>query len=402
LKGKHLSELITDKAINYISRQKDAAPEKPFFLYYAPGATHAPHQVAAKWSDAYKGKFDEGWDVYREKVIANQKKLGIIPANAKLPDRNPTVKEWKSLSADEKKLYAKFMEVYAGYLSYTDYEVSRLVNHLKEINQLDNTIFFVILGDNGASKEGTYLGTIDEPLLKRAFSGASEESNLANNLAKIDAIGTAKAIEGNYPLGWAQATNTPFRNWKQDAHSEGGTRNPLIVYYPKGIQEKGGIRNQYGHVIDILPTTLEYIGLSTPTEIKGIAQDPIQGTSLVYSFADAKAPSQHNLQYYYIFGSRALYKDGWKAAAIHHPDFIDITEARASGKKPVKSDILNDTWELYNLNTDFNERIDLAKKYPEKLKELQEEFHQQALKNNIYPLINWEDVLNLRIHKKNQ
>jgi arylsulfatase A-like enzyme len=401
LKGKHLSELITDKAISYINRQKDAAPEKPFFLYYAPGATHAPHQVEASWSDKYKGKFDGGWDVFREKVIANQIKLGVIPANAKLPERNPNVKAWNTLSLDEKKLYARFMEVYAGYLEYTDYEVSRLVNHLKEINQLDNTIFFVVLGDNGASKEGSFLGTIDEPLTKRIFSKSSEEENIANNFTKIAELGTPQAIEGNYPLGWAQATNTPFRNWKQDAHSEGGTRNPLIVYYPKGIKEKG-IRNQYGHVIDILPTTLEYLGIEKPKEIRGIAQDSIQGTSLVYSFENAKAPSRHNLQYYYIFGSRALYKDGWKAAAIHHPDFVDLSEAKYLGKKPVKSDYNNDTWELYNLNVDFNERFDLAKKYPEKLKELQEDFNQQAIKNNIYPLIDWEDVLNRRIHKANK
>lgn len=401
LKGKHLSELITDKAISYINRQKDAAPEKPFFLYYAPGATHAPHQVEASWSDKYKGKFDDGWDVFREKVIANQIKLGVIPANAKLPERNPNVKAWKTLSPDEKKLYARFMEVYAGYLEYTDYEVSRLVNHLKEINQLDNTIFFVMLGDNGASKEGSFIGTIDEPLSKRLFSKNSEEEGVVNNFAKINKIGTPQAIEGNYPLGWAQAANTPFRNWKQDAHSEGGTRNPLIVYYPKGIKEKG-IRNQYGHVIDILPTTLEYLGIEKPKEIRGIAQDSIQGTSLVYSFENAKAPSRHNLQYYYIFGSRALYKDGWKAAAIHHPDIVDLTEAKYLGKKPVKSDYNNDTWELYNLNSDFNERFDLAKKYPEKLKELQEDFNQQAIKNNIYPLIDWEDVLNRRIHKANK
>lgn len=401
LKGKHLSELITDKAISYISRQKDAAPDKPFFLYYAPAGTHAPHQVAASWSDKYKGKFDEGWDVFREKVIANQIKLGVIPANAKLPERNPNVKPWKTLSADEKKLYARFMEVYAGYLEYTDYEVSRLVNHLKEINQFDNTIFFVMLGDNGASKEGSFIGTIDQPLSKRLFSKDSEEESLVNNYAKIDEIGTPKAVEGNYPLGWAQAANTPFRNWKQDAHSEGGTRNPLIVYYPKGIKEKG-IRNQYGHVIDILPTTLDYLGIEKPKEIRGIAQDSIQGTSLVYTFENAKAPSRHTLQYYYIFGSRALYKDGWKAAAIHHPDIVDLTEAKYLGKKPVKSDYNNDTWELYNLNSDFNERFDLAKKYPEKLKELQEDFNQQAIKNNIYPLIDWEDVLNRRIHKANK
>jgi arylsulfatase len=401
LKGKHLSELITDKAISYINRQKTVAPNKPFFLYYAPGATHAPHQVAKEWSDKYKGKFDEGWDVYRDKVLVNQKKLGLIPADAKLPTRDSYVKAWKDLSPDEKKLYARFMEVYAGYLEYTDYEVSRIVNHLKEINQLDNTVFYVILGDNGASKEGTASGTIDEALSKRIFSPLTKAEALSQNLAKIDLIGTPKAIEGNYPQGWALAANTPFRNLKQDAHSEGGTRNPLIVYYPKVIKTPG-IRTQYGHVIDILPSTLETIGIQAPKDIRGIAQDTIQGTSLVYSFADAKAPSRHRIQHYYIFGSRSLYKDGWKASAPHHPDFNDLTEAGGLLKYNGPSNFDNDIWELYNLNDDFNERVDLAKKNPEKLKELQTEFDNQAKKNNLYPLLDWQDVLRQRIHKTNK
>ena len=401
LKGKHLSELITDKALVYIDSQKKAAPNKPFFLYYAPGATHAPHQVAKEWSDKYKGKFDEGWDVYRDKVLANQKKLGLIPADAKLPTRDSYVKAWNTLSADEKKLYAKFMEIYAGYLEYTDYEVSRIVNHLKEINQLDNTVFYIVLGDNGASKEGTALGIIDQPLTKKFFVATTKEEDLKENLSKIDLLGTPEAFEGNYPYGWALASNTPFRNLKQDAHSEGGTRNPLIVYYPNGIKTPG-VRNQYGHVIDILPSTLETVGIKAPKEIKGIAQDAIQGTSLAYSFADAKAPSRHTTQYYYIFGSRALYKDGWKASAAHHPDFIDIIDGGALAKNTGPSTFDNDVWELYNLNVDFNERVDLAKKNPEKLKELQAEFDNQAKINNIYPLIDWQDVLKQRVHKKNK
>jgi arylsulfatase A-like enzyme len=401
LKGKHLSELITDKAIVYIDRQKSAAPNKPFFLYYAPGATHSPHQVAKEWSDKYKGKFDEGWDVYRDKVLANQKKLGLIPADAKLPTRDSYVKAWNTLSPDEKKLYSRFMEIYAGYLEYTDFEVSRIVNHLKEINQLDNTVFYIVLGDNGASKEGTESGTIDQPLLKKLFGNGTKEDAVKENLSKINLLGTPEAIEGNYPYGWALAANTPFRNLKQDAHSEGGTRNPLIVYYPKGIKTPG-IRTQYGHVIDILPTTLETVGIKAPKEIKGIAQDSIQGTSLVYSFTDAKAPSRHTLQYYYIFGSRALYKDGWKAAAPHHPDFIDIVDNGALAKNTGPSTYDNDVWELYNLNTDFNERVNLAQKNPEKLKELQAAFDDQAKKNNIYPFIDWQDVLKQRVHKKNK
>lgn len=399
LKGKHLSELITDKAITYIDRLKRAAPNKPFFLYYSPGATHAPHQVEKKWSDAYKGQFDEGWDVYREKVIANQKKLGIVPADAKLPDRHETVQAWNKLSADEKKLYARFMEVYAGYLSYTDYEVSRIINHLKSINQLDNTLFFVVLGDNGASKEGTYVGTVDTPLLQRALSPDTQQDSFIKNLKDIDKLGTPAAIEGNYPLGWAQATNTPFKQWKQDANAEGGTRNPLIVFWPKGIKNPGEIRTQYGHVIDLLPTTTEVIGIKNPIKIKEVVQDPIQGTSLKYSFENALAPSQHNSQYFYIFGSRAIYKDGWKAAAAHHPNYVDITIR--TGKPPVKANYDADEWELYNLNEDFNERNNLAAQYPEKLKELKALFDVEAKKNNIYPFIDFDDVLHRRLHKTN-
>jgi len=398
--GRHLSEQITDKAIDYISKQKKAAADKPFFLYYAPGATHSPHQVDTAWSNKYKGKFDEGWDVYREKVIANQKKLGIIPADAKLPERNERINAWSSLSADQKKLYARFMEVYAGYLEYTDHEVNRLINYLKSINQLGNTLFFVILGDNGASKEGDYNGTIDEPLRKKFVTKTSEAEQLKNNLTKIDLIGTPQGIEANYPLGWAQAANTPFKFWKQDAHSEGGTHNPLIVFYPKGIQNKGGIRDQYGYVSDILPTTLDFIGIEKPKTIKGIPQDSITGVSLVPSFTNAAAKSAHTVQYYYIFGSRAIYKDGWKAAAAHHPDFVDLTTEAAPNAAPIARDFDKDTWVLYNLETDFNERIDLAKKNPEKLKELRELFDEQAKKNNVYPLIDWDDVLKQRVHKK--
>ena len=223
--GRHFSDQITDKAISYIDRQKKAAPNKPFFLYYAPGATHAPHQVDKYGSDQYKGKFDKGWDVYREEVFERQKRFGLVPADAILPDRNPDIKAWDQLSADEKRLYARFMEVYAGYLTYTDFEVGRLINHLKEVNQLDNTLVFIMIGDNGASKEGTLNGDIDRPLLGKSLT---EGENITYNLSKIGEIGTSVATEGNYPLGWAQAANTPFKFWKTDANSEGGTHNPLI------------------------------------------------------------------------------------------------------------------------------------------------------------------------------
>lgn len=392
--GRHLNELITDKAISYIQKQQKAAPGKPFFLYYAPGAAHAPHQVAKEWSDKYKGKFDEGWDVYREKVLANQKKLGVIPANAVLPERNPLIGEWKKLTPDQKKVYARFMEVYAGFLSYTDAEIGRVVNYLKETNQLDNTVIFVAIGDNGASKEGTTQGTINQSIFAQ---GSSDEKNLQDNLANIGEIGTPQGLNTNYPLGWAQATNAPFKNWKQDAQSEGGTRNPLIVFYPKGIKDKGGIRNQYSHVNDILPTTLDIAGIKAPEYIKGIKQDIIQGSSLYSSLNNAKAESLHKIQYYYIFGNRAIYKDGWKAAAAH-PDPFTLLKAAGKNGTPQASNFDNDVWELYNLNEDFNERNNLAKKYPEKLEELKKLFDEQAKENNVYPLIDWQDVLGRKIH----
>ena len=394
--GRHLNEQITDKAISYLTRQRKVAPDKPFFLYYAPAATHAPHQVASVWSDQYKGRFDGGWDEFREKVFARQKKLGIIPSNAVLPARNPTVTAWNKLPADEKKLYARFMEVYAGYLTYADHEVGRLVDYLKTSHQLDNTLIFVIIGDNGASKEGTLNGDVD----RRVFLQTStQEETIKHNLEKIGEIGTPEGTQVNYPLGWAQAANTPFKYWKQDANSEGGTRNPLIVYYPKGIKDGGNIRTQYGHVNDILPTTLEFLGIKNPEYIRGVKQDTLQGTSLVYTFNNASAPSKHNTQYYYIFGSRSIYKDGWKAEVYHHPDFNDLTKQTTYTAPTSGSNFDTDVWELYDLNTDFNERINVAAKYPQKLNELKALFDDQAKKNNIYPLIDWDDVLKGRLHK---
>ena len=371
----HLNTLLADKAIQYIANQKSAAPEKPFFLYLAPGATHSPIHVAKAWSEKYKGKFDQGWDKYREQVIERQKKLGVIPANAVLPERNPGVKEWTSLSEKEKKAYARFMEVYAGFYSFTDHEIGRIVDYLEQIGQLDNTFIAVILGDNGASKGGGEDGTISGP------------GNRLQGEAKMDAILKADIEHEivDYPIGWAAAANTPFRYWKTHANKEGGTRNPLILFYPKGIHEKGGIRHQYGHVIDVLPTTLEMAKAVYPSSINGYPQSPVEGTSLAYAITEAKAASKHTVQYYEIAGSRAIYKDGWKASVNHDlSENFDI----GSGADPSggKVDFSKDVWELYHLKEDFNERNDVAKKYPEKLKELQALFDEEAKKYNVYPL----------------
>lgn len=362
--GKHFTTLLADKAIDYISEQKSVDPEKPFFLYFATGAGHAPHQVDPVWSNKYKGKFDKGWDKYREEVLARQIKSGIVPKNTVLPDRNPGIKKWDSLSVAEKKLYTKFMEVYAGFLSHTDYEIGRIVKHLKKIGQLENTLIAISVGDNGASKEGTFVGFVN------SYDPAwTDEQRLKQNIADQELIGT-EFSKANYPLGWAAATNVPFRQWKTDANTEGGTRNPFILFYPQKIKDKGGIRNQYSHISDILPTTIELAGVKVPESINGIKQDPIEGISLAYSVDDAKAPSRHTQQYYEVLGTRSIYKDGWKAGVLHKRG----------------EDFSKDVWELYNLNEDFNERFNLAQKNPTKLKELQNLFDSEAARYNIYPL----------------
>jgi len=388
--GTHLNTLLANKAISYISKQKKLAAGKPFFIYYATGAGHAPHQVDKEWSDKYNGKFDEGWDVYREKVFANQKKLGVIPANAKLPARDTYLKAWKDLPAEEKRLYARFMEVYAGYLEQTDFEIGRVIRHLKNSGQLKNTAVFVIIGDNGGSKEGLEYGVTTKSI-RFGVDNITREEYKKFILSEYDKIGTKEvATVANYPLGWAQATNTPFRLWKSDANAEGATHNPLIVYYPKGIQENGGIRNQYGHLIDFFPTLTELTNSKQPEFIHGIKQNPLHGTSLVYSLNDKNAPSRHSQQYYTIFGNRAIYKDGWKASAAHHPNSLDIFTYAGEPKTTIENNPDKDVWELYNINEDFNELNNLAQKNPEKLKELKDLFDAEAAKYNIYPLIDIE------------
>jgi arylsulfatase len=323
----HLTTLLANRAIKYIANQKSLNPENPFFLYFATGAIHTPHQVDKKYSDMYKGRFDRGWDWYRQEVFERQKKLGVIPANAVLPDRDPTIPAWDSLSPEQKKASLERMEIYAGFMTHADYEFGRILNFICEIGELDNTMVIVIVGDNGSA-------------------------------------------QGTPHSGWTQATNTPFRRWKVDANNEGGVHQPLVIYYPKMISEKGGIRNQYCHLIDIMPTILEATGAKIPETIDGHIQKPLEGISLVYSFNEAAAPTKRTTQYYELLGKRAIYHEGWKAAVYHE-----------SGK-----DFKQDVWELYNLDEDFNERLDLADKYPQKLKELQELFDAEAEKYNVFPL----------------
>lgn len=360
--GRHLNELLTDKAIDYVRRPR--APGQPFFLYYAPGATHAPHQVAASWIEQYRGRFDGGWDQYREQVFARQKQLGLIAADTVLPPRDPGVKAWSELSADQRRVYARYFETYAAFLSYTDAEIGRLIQHLKQTGQYDNTIIAVVIGDNGASKEGTDYGTTNG-----LAAVLNPQDDIAEQVKKLDLIGSEYSSP-NYPLGWAQATNVPFRQWKQDANSEGGTRNPLILSYPKGIAVAGGVRHQYGHVIDLLPTTLELARLVAPAVVGGVAQDPFEGSSLAYTIKDAQAPARHLTQYYEINGTRAIYHDGWKAATLHRPG------------TPFDQDV----WELYNLNQDPTELHDLAASEPARLKELKALFESEGRKYQVFPL----------------
>lgn len=388
--GRQLNAQLVDKAISYLAYQQQKAPGKPFFIYFATGATHAPHQVDAAWSDKYKGKFDEGWDAYREKAFANQKELGLIPLNAQLPERNELIKAWKDIPADQQKLFARFMEVYAGFLEYTDYEIGRLLQYLKSSGQLDNTAVFVIIGDNGASKEGTEYGVTTKST-RFVNNNFTRQQYIDLELSDFDKIGTKDVIAAaNYPLGWAQACNTPFRYWKSDANAEGATHNPLIVYYPKGITEKGGLRTQYGHVTDIFPTIEELAGIQHPAALKGIQQDTLQGYSLAYSFNNKSAAAKHTQQYYTIYGNRAIYKDGWKASAAHHPNGIDLFAFTDDAKKEISDDPDKDVWELYNLDDDFNERINLAAKYPGKLKELKALYDADAVKYHVYPLLDFK------------
>ncbi len=388
--GRHLNAQLIDKAIFYVDRQEQLNPAKPFFMYLAPGATHSPHQVDQPWIDKYKGKFDEGWDVFRERILEQQKKLGIVPADAQLPPRDPRVQAWDSLSPDQKHVDARFMEAYAGYLEYTDYEIGRLLAHLRERGLDKNTVVFLIIGDNGASKEGGANGSLIREFQLRTTDDQTQIRDSVANLAKI---GTRDTYS-NYPIGWAQTTNTPFREWKADANSEGATRNPLIVYWPGHIEK--GIRTQYSHIIDLLPTTLEVANATVPNNLRGISQDPIQGTSLSYSFHNAAAPTRHRQQYYFLFGSGAIERDGWKASFGYRPDYADIYSVYPP-PYPKGTTIPNNAgkqvWELYDLNTDFNERHNVAAQNPAKLKELQALFGKEAEINHVAPLINWTDVV---------
>ena len=365
LKGRHFTTAMNDKAMEYIRNQQAVMPEKPFFLYWASGATHAPLQAPKEWIDQYKGKFDQGWDKVREETLARQKALGIVPANVQLPPREPGIKPWDSLTPTEKRVFSRFNEVFAGFAAHTDNEIGRLVQFLEERQLLDNTIIAVNVGDNGASQEGGMEGMFNDAIyFNRTTNPTAEE-----NLKWIDKLGGPETSP-HYPVGWAMAGNTPFRRYKQDASNEGGTRDPLIIHWPARIKDRGGKRTQYHHAIDVTPTLLEAVGIKPPEAINGHPQAPMEGVSMLYTFDDAKAKSRHTTQYFEMFSRRAIYNNGWKALAYHAPG----------------SDYADEKWELYNFENDFNETNDLAAKYPSMLSELKSMFDVEAKKYNVYPL----------------
>ncbi|HZG84042.1 arylsulfatase [Paenibacillus sp.] len=363
--GYHLTEDLTDKAIEYIREQRTAAPDRPFFCYVALGAPHAPHHAPKEFIDKYKGKYDKGWDRTREEWFERQKELGIIPKDTQLPPRNPDVRAWDELNADEKRLYARLQEAFAGFLEHTDYHIGRLIRYLQEIGQYDNTII-MLLSDNGACHMGGDHGNLNQ---WAEFGGPNAET-FESKLRRYDEIGTPQA-NNHYPKGWAHVGNTPLRWYKSDVHA-GGVKDPLIIHYPAKIKDGGSIRNQYHHVIDIVPTILELTGTTAPDVYKGVPQMPLHGVSMAYTLDQPEARSPKKTQIYEMNGNRAIFHEGWKAVSKHKPG----------------QSFDQDRWELYNLNNDFNELDDLATAEPQKLQQLIELWWSEAERYGFLPLEN--------------
>jgi arylsulfatase A-like enzyme len=366
----HFTTDMTNQAINWVKAQQSMTPDKPFFVYFATGAVHAPHHVSKEWSDRYKGKFDKGWDTVREETIKNQKKMGIIPQSTKLAPKPKDIKDWKDLPKNNQKLFARQAEVFAGFMEMTDFEVGRLIDAIAEIGELDNTLFIYIAGDNGTSAEGGFVGMYNEMTY---FNGVEEK--VEDLIPLMDEWGGP----GTFPhmsAGWAVAFDAPFTWTKQVASDFGGTRNGMIIHYPKGIKEKNGMRTQFSHAIDIAPTVLEVAGLPEPKVVNGVPQTPIEGTSLAFSFNDAAAAERHTIQYFEMFGNRAIYNNGWFARTIHRAPW------QLKNLPPFDKDV----WDLYNVNEDFSLTNNLAEKYPEKLREMESLFMWQAQKYHVLPL----------------
>ena len=370
--GYHFTTDMTDETIDWVNNINAADPDKPWFVYYSTGAVHAPHHAPKEWRDKYKGKFDHGWDKQREMTHAKQLEMGIIPKGTRLTPRPVEIPAWESQSADARKVYSRLMENYAAFMAHTDNEVGRVIDALEESGELDNTLIFCILGDNGASAEGGLEGTFSE-----LASLMGMQLGLESTIKRLDEIG-GPTSEPHVPVGWAWAMDAPFQWTKQVSSHYGGTRNPMIVHWPKGIKAKGELRNQWHHVIDVVPTILEASGIKQPQYVNGIAQKPLDGVSMLYSFNDANAASTRTTQYFEMLGNQAIYHDGWVAAAR-----IGVPWTTA-GKDPAL--LKNPKWELYHVAEDFSEANDLAASNPDKLKELLVVFDREAKKYNVYPL----------------
>jgi arylsulfatase len=372
--GYHLMDDMTTKAIDWIGQQKALLPDKPFFVYFAPGATHAPHHVPKEWADKYKGEFDQGWDKLREQTIARQKKLGVIPQDCELTQRHKEIPAWDDMPAELKPVLIRQMEVYAGLLEYTDHHVGRLVDALEKIGQLDDTLIYYIIGDNGASAEGTLNGTFNEMI---NFNGAAALETPKFLMDRLDKLGGPESYN-HYAVGWAHAMNTPYQWTKQVASHWGGTRNGTIVHWPTHIKGEGEIRSQFHHVIDVAATILDAAGLPEPSSVNGVPQRPLEGVSMLYSFNDAKAEERHETQYFEMFGNRGIYHKGWTAVTKHKTPWILV------GEKTVGFD--DDQWELYDTNKDWSQAHDLAKQLPEKLHALQRLWLIEATRYHVLPL----------------
>jgi arylsulfatase A-like enzyme len=365
----HFMEDMSDKAIAWMKHQKAMTPDKPFFVYFAPGATHAPHHVPADWIAKWKGKFDQGWDKIREETLQRQIDMGIVPKGTKLAAKPEAIKDWEKLTADEKMLFTRQVETFAAFLDYTDHHIGRVIDAVEETGQLDNTLVFYIAGDNGASAEGGMNGMFNEYTY---FNGVQEQ--VGDMLKRIDQWGGPHTYP-HMAAGWAVALNTPFMWTKQVASNFGGTRNGMVAFWPKGIQSKGEIRTQFGHVIDVAPTILEAAGLPEPKVVNGTPQIPMEGKSLLAGFKDAMVPGRKT-QYFEIAGNRAVYHDGWLAGTIH----------KAPWEPKPRHTLETDAWELYHVTEDFSCVNDLAAKNPEKLKELQNVFYEEARKHHVLPI----------------
>jgi len=372
--GYHLTEDLTDRAIRLVQDQQQATPDKPFMLWFATGAQHAPHQAPREWIDRYKGRFDDGWEAWRERSFAEQKRLGVVPDGTELTERPPWVPAWDSLSAGERRLFARMMEVFAGFLSHTDDQIGRLVAFLDETGALDNTLLLVV-SDNGTSAEGGPIGTLNEHRFTHDM-----EDDLADTIAHIDDLGGFRAYN-HYAWGWAWAGNTPFRFWKRYSWL-GGVRTPLIVHWPRGIDARGEVREQFCHATDVLPTVLDAVGIDAPTTVDGVEQQPINGRSIRATFADAAVASGRETQYFEMLGSRAIYHDGWKATTDHVGQQLSVEMRLLEGS----SDFDTDHWALFDLTTDFAEARDVGDEHPDVLAHLIDLWTSEARDNQVLPL----------------